>query len=359
MKVAIITITGGDNYGNRLQNYAVQTILQEKGIYANTIRNYQNIKKVKIFKIKKIIKEIIKKISGYKKYDNTLNRQRSFELFNKKYINFKYSISNYSIPKTICKEYDKIICGSDQIWNPNYKENSVVNFLYFSEKDNNIAFAPSFGSNTVPEERKEEYKNYINNIKYLSVRENAGKDIIENLTGRTDVEVLVDPTMLLTTEEWDKVARKPEELKSKKYILNYFLGEYYEKRRKEIEKIAEENECEIINILDKNSPFYKTGPSEFLYLEKNAFLVCTDSFHSCVFAILYNRPFVIFDREQKDIVSMKSRIDTLLSKFELKNRKFTGQITKENLLHDYRKAYEILEKEKEKANNFLKRALEI
>ena len=123
--------------------------------------------------------------------------------------------------------------------------------------------------------------------------------------------------------------------------------------------MARENNCEIINILDKNSPFYQTGPSEFLYLEKNAFLICTDSFHSSVFAILYNRPFIVFEREQKGLESMNSRIETLINKFNLKNRKFTGKITEENLQHDYTAAYEILEKERQKSNEFLKKALDI
>ena len=71
----------------------------------------------------------------------------------------------------------------------------------------------------------------------------------------------------------------PKQLKNDKYILNYFLGELSEQRKNEIERIAKENDCEIINILDKNGPYYETGPSEFLYLEQNAFLICTDSFH--------------------------------------------------------------------------------
>ena len=196
----------------------------------------------------------------------------------------------------------------------------------------------------------------MNGLNNISVREDRGKEIIQELTGRTDVEVLVDPTMLLNADEWDKVAKKPRELKNDKYILNYFLGELSEERNNEINRIAKENNCEVINILDKQSPFYQTGPSEFLYLEKNAFLICTDSFHSSVFAILYNRPFIIFDREDKE-VKMNSRIETLISKFKLVNRNYNGKITQENLEHDYTEAYKILEKEREKSNRFLEKCL--
>ena len=144
-------------------------------------------------------------------------------------------------------------------------------------------------------------------------------------------------------------------LKYKKYILNYFLGNLSDNKREEIEKVAKENNCEIINLLDKNSPFYECGPSEFLYLEKHAFLVCTDSFHSCVFAILYNKPFIVFERDD-NLMSMNSRIETLINKFKLENRKFTGKITKDNLKYDYKDAYKILELERKKAKLFLKKS---
>ena len=164
--------------------------------------------------------------------------------------------------------------------------------------------------------------------------------------------------MLLSAKEWDEVSKKPEQLKTDRYILNYFLGELSEERKKEIQRIADENNCEVINILDKNSPFYETGPSEFLYLEKNAFLICTDSFHSSVFAILYNKPFIVFDREE-NIVKMNSRLETLLSKFKLENRWYKGHITDELLKVDYTEAYKILENERKKSEDFLKRALDL
>lgn len=72
--------------------------------------------------------------------------------------------------------------------------------------------------------------------------------------------------MLLTSEEWSKLARRRKQLKTDKYILNYFLDELSEQRKNEIKRISKENDCEIINILDKNGSFYENGPSEFLYL---------------------------------------------------------------------------------------------
>ena len=188
------------------------------------------------------------------------------------------------------------------------------------------------------------------------MREDAGKQIFEELTDRKDVQVLVDPTMLLPSEEWDKVSKKPKQLKTNKYILNYFLGNISEERNNEINRIAKENNCEIINILDSKSPFYQTGPSEFLYLEKNAFLICTDSFHSCVFAILFNRPFIVFDREDS-MEKMNSRLETLLNRFKLEDRWYDNKIKEEQLKIDYTETYNILEKERIRAKEFIEKSL--
>ena len=355
-KIAIITKNDINNYGNRLQNYALQRFLQEisKENYIITIKNISQLNNDKDKRIKNYLKRI-KNIYAKKVIKKSDFRKKMFINFDKN-INFSKKVYD-KYHKIEEKSFDYFIVGSDQVWNYNFDMPSMY-FLSFSNKDKNISYAASFGIECIPQNLKKIYRNGLNNFKSISVREEAGKKIVEELTGREDVQVLVDPTMLLTAKEWDKVAKKPEQLKTDKYILNYFLGELSEERKEEINRAAKENNCEVINILDKNSPFYQTGPSEFLYLEKNAFLICTDSFHSSVFAVLYNRPFIVFDREDS-LVSMNSRIETLINKFNLKNRKFTGKITEKNLNHDYKEAYEILEKERKKSDDFLRKALEI
>lgn len=244
------------------------------------------------------------------------------------------------------------------MWNPNFGLVGNFKYLDFVINKTKIAFAASFGVENVPNETHAEYTKGLKKLNYISVREERGKEIVEELTGRKDVEVLVDPTMLLTAEEWDKVSKRPRMLKSNKYILTYFLGALSDERKKIINKVAKENNCDVINLLDKNNPFFECGPSEFLFLEKNAFLICTDSFHSSVFAILYNTPFLVYDREDNN-VSMNSRIDTLLSKFKLEERKYKGKITKNDLKCNYIEAFKILEQERKKAFEFLEKALDI
>ena len=348
-KVAILTINDDNNYGNRLQNYATQEFLKKENLEVETVENYG--KETEINYLKRKIKNIIKKflffVPKFKRYNK-------FKKFNK---NIKYSrihIKNAESEKKINSIYDSFFTGSDQVWNPTFGRMSDIDFLTFADKKKRNSFSASFGISEIPQDLKEYYREKLNELNHISVRENRAKEIIDEITNRKDTEVLIDPTMLLDSYEWDKIAKKPSQKKnSKKYILNYFLGEISDERKKEINRIAQENDCEIINLLDKKDKYYKTGPSEFLWLEKNAFLICTDSFHSSVFAIIYNKPFIVFNRED-DLKNMNSRLETLLSKFELQNRYYNGKITDNLLKIDYQNTYKKLEKEKEKADKFIK-----
>lgn len=345
-KIGIVTIIDNNNYGNRLQNYALERFLTQEGYNVVSYRNdsYSN-EKYHFFL------RNVKKIFTLDKENK--QRKENFKEFNK-YINItRKKITAYT-KEIYC---DKVIVGSDQVWNPSFGRLRDVDLLTFAKPEQRIAFSASFGINELPEEYKDKAKRELENFKAISVREDRGKKIVEELTGRKDIQVIVDPTMLLTVEEWDKVSKKPKQLNTDRYILNYFLGDLPEKRKKEIEKFAKENNCDMINILDKNSPFYECGPSEFLYLEKNAFLICTNSFHACIFSILYNRPFIVFNREGF-CKNTNSRIDTILGKFNLENRRFSNTISTEQLNVNYEGVKDILKKEKEKARKFLRDAIE-
>ena len=339
-KVGIITINGNNNYGNRLQNYALEKYLNEHNYIANTICVYDT---------KQILKNYIKKIIFLV---NRNTRKAKFYQFSKKNIKTKY-YTNYSF----VNKYDYFVVGSDQVWNPYFASYNSDMFLKFSNKDKNVSYAASFGINDIPREYIGEFKNGINNIRSISVRETQGKQIIEELTGRKDVEVLLDPTMLLTDTEWNKIIKRPRQYKGEKYILLYFLGNINENYKKEIYKFAKKNKLEIINILDKNNKYYNCGPSEFLFLEKNAELICTDSFHSSVFGIIFHKNFLVFDREDKE-KNMSSRIITLLEKFDLKERKYTkGEIKLELFRTDFDLVEKKLQMERTKTDNFFKNSL--
>lgn len=342
-KVGIITIYDENNYGNRLQNYAVQEVLKSMNFDVETIRNIN--------------------LENEKEYQEYLNkmlpeRREKFLEFNKENMSNSELIFHNNIDDKFHEEYDYFVVGSDQIWNHNYNDRfSDFVFATFAPIHKRISFSASFGVSNVSKEHHSRYDG-LEEMKAISVREDAGKDIVKDITGRDDAVVLIDPTMMLSAEKWSTVMKKPEQLKTDKYILKYFLGKVSDEKEKEIQRFAKENDCTVIDILDKDS-FFATGPSEFLYLIKNSFLVLTDSFHSCVFSIIFERPFLIFERDEVNMNNMYSRIETLLNKFELKNKKFNGKITEENMDSNYDFAKELLNNEQEKVRQFLYNALEV
>lgn len=354
-KIGIITINDFNNYGNRLQCYAVQEVLKDDGyivenIYNNGIGNF----KIIIREAKHIVKVIFNINNERKK----INRKKCFKDFNQKIKFSKFKIINNKVNKKLNEYYNYFIVGSDQVWNPFFENNSMADLLNFANAEKRIAFAASFGVDSLPKNKYNIYEKELQYFRAISVREKTAKNIIEKMNLEENVEVIVDPTMLLSAEKWDEVAKKPIQYQGQKYILNYFLGDLSIERKNEIYKIAKNNGYEVINILDKKDKYYATGPSEFIWLEKNAELICTDSFHSSVFAILYKKPFIVFDRIQHDSHKMNSRIENLIENFKLKNRKYNEKnITDENLKCDYTEAYKILDNERIVAKNFLKYAL--
>lgn len=348
-KVGIVTITSGNNFGNRLQNYALTNIIEKNGYICETIHN--NDKK----SIKALVKSFLKNTIFYKKYYRENNRNKSFKRFNKSYIKFSNEYVTNNDSKGIENKYDYFVCGSDQIWNLNYKENGFINFLGFCNSSKKISYSASFGSNFIPNDYNVMIKKWLMDYKAISVRENSGLDIIKHITNnKKNAIVTLDPTLLLDANEWKNVEKKPLYDVPNNYLLMYFLGELSDYDKNIIKIYAKENDLEIIDLYDKESKYYESGPSEFLYLERNAKIICTDSYHSCVFSFIFNIPFIVFERKEKGLVNMNARIDTLLNNFKLDGRKFDGKhISKENIIHDYKEGFDILNVEKNKSLNYL------
>ena len=346
-KVGIITITGLGNYGNRLQNYALQQAIETlPSCQCETLNNRSS-------RMKSYIKNII-----MPRHRELTPREQVFQKFNEEFMHFsEISINNISRDSRLL-EYDCLVCGSDQIWNSDYPENDRANFGYIFPEMNVISYAASFGTDTVVKAKKRKYAKYLNHLSAISVREEKGKQLAEQLTGRRDVCVHVDPTLLLTAKEWMNIEKIPELYNGERYILKYFLGEKNSELNRKLEDFAKSNNLLIIDVISKDSPYYNIGPSEFLFLERNAELIVTDSFHSCVFAMLYERPFIVAERKEKNLQSMGSRIDTLLRKFQLENRRYIEGDIEDKLHVNYSHVNEILVHERDASTSYLKKWLD-
>lgn len=354
-KIAIVSIYDLGNFGNRLQNVAIYKLLKNLNYEPEVIP-------VDIWSKKKYITRPIKNFFNIFKIQIGSARRLSFMDFNKNIKISKYKLllkSNKEVVNhSLSDVYDYFIVGSDQVWNPEFAGFGFYFLDFVKDNRKKIAFSASIGVTDISKEFANKMQLNLKKFNAVSVREKQANDLITSLTGRDDITTLVDPTMMIEAEEWNELARKPKQYNGENFILNYFLGEQSEERRKIISDFAKKMGYMVINILDKDDPFYASGPAEFLWLEKNAKLICTDSFHSSVFGILFNTPFLVFDREDTS-KNMSSRLDNLLDIFGLKDRKFIGKELTENRLDiDYSKAHERLAFEKKRGVDFLINAIE-
>lgn len=350
-KVGIISLCDNNNFGNRLQSYALKHYIEKLGFEVHPIWLENNVQGSRVKRLAAIIKNRIKKIKYHK-------RIRLFKKFTDIYLKPDYSIFLDNRIERLKDKYDYFAIGSDQVWNYNYTKNFKIFFGLSFDKVKCFSYAASFGVSSLRDDLKGNYKEGLEHLNYISVREIKGKEIVAELCNDLDVEVLVDPTLLLDKYEWGKIEKKPEFEIPSSYILTYFLGDLSEERKKEIYDTARKNNMQVISLMDKTGKYYNIGPSEFLFLIHQSSLVCTDSFHACVFSLLYDKSFLVFDREYKG-ANINSRIDNLLGSLKLKNRRFSGKIDVNNLEHNYEESYKLLEFEKEKSKLFLKRALNI
>lgn len=369
MKIGILTLNGFFNYGNRLQNYALQQFLRKiiPEVNVETIwyteDNYQVNKAIIDLKV---LRRYIFNRHGFRdnissgQYINEYFRQYNIKKFSDKYIQTKL---DYKIKKNLNNSYDYFIVGSDQIWNPKYID-CKNEFLQFAEENKRIAYSASIGLSDIkdiPKDKLDRFKKGLLGMNRISVREDAGAKIIKELVGQ-DVPVLVDPTLLLTKDEWDSIISRPVWYKDEKYVLLFFLSEVPTKIKDIVEKLAVEQDLKIINLMDKsNLDYYASSPDEFLYLIRNANLVYTDSFHGTVFSIIMGVPFVSCPRENAGM-NMNSRIDTLLKLFNLNDRKASrsNDYKIDNPLKiNYGDVHRILNRERELSKKYLMEALSV
>ena len=318
MKIGIVTWYKNGNFGGTLQAFALQTVLQRQG-YETEFVNYNEANKLTT-KIKRILKNIFVRI----KYPSSAISRKKIWKFVKKNMNESRFFNNYNKLKDYAKENYKVaICGSDQIWS-NINEINEFYYLTFMEKSKRIAYAPSIGVNKIDKEKEKKFKEYINDIKYLSVRETYGRNIIKKITGNS-AKVVLDPTLLLNSNEWRYFLKLPPPQNKSRYILCYFIS--YKKEYVDFaERLSKQTNLPIIYISSAKIKFgkpkqrSKCGIREFITLINEAEYVLTDSFHGLVFSINFNKKVAVFRRfNDNDIICQNSRIYSILEQLGIEN----------------------------------------
>lgn len=362
------------NYGGMLQSYALPLFLKKNNILAEQIcyvrtdewaftkADYSNIKKSSFLlrlKNKLLSKKYVKKICPKFK-----NRNRKFSEF-EKCIPHSQKVYNLESISQTNEMYDNFIVGSDQIWsfrcfNPTFFGEFV------SVNRRLISYAASAGKSVFLEKEKKYLRDALNRFEAISVREKDLVNTISSLISKKEIKSVVDPTLLLEKEDWDKITS--DNLIEEQYLFCYFLGSDT-RLRKLARKYAKMHGLKIVTIPFANQSFnsadfgfgdmglYDAGPSEFVTLIKNAECIFTDSFHATVFSLIYEKQFFVFDRIEHK--GMSSRLCSLTEMFECTERfcdsndKFDTNYLNSVLNMDYNREFTLFESEKRKSISFL------
>lgn len=329
-KTGIITFHRAHNCGSLLQSYAIQNVLrklnQENEIIDFSSTGQKNM--YSIFPKNNSLRAIIKNFV-YLFHYSTIKRHNSNYT---KFIadNLEISKEKYKNVEELEKsniEYINYIAGSDQIWNITIPDASDAYFLSFTQSKNKIAYAPSFGAKNIIEVSncQSKYSKYLSEFKHLSIRENNGRNWIKDMIGK-DVPVVLDPTLLLNQEDYNKISR-PSGIKGD-YIF-YYSPRYKANIDKFVKKISKKYNLPVIVFNSKEYYFrllnfkgfkmpYEQDPGIYLNLIKNAKMIITTSFHGTIFSTIYRKKFWVM--KNGDMYSTDDRVITLLKELAIEDR---------------------------------------
>ncbi len=331
MKIALITIHNVSNYGAVLQAFATKKILSQYGEvetlnYFNPHLPYQ----LDIIRFKPSIHGIKMAIHDILRLKDRNKVLKKFNNFLESNMNLSKLVTQDEIQNGVINDFDVYVCGSDQIWNPSLVskegkkgELDPIYFLNFANKNaKKISYASSTGGHRFTDsENEDKVKDLLKDFTTISVRESGAQEDLSQLLEREVFRVL-DPTLLLSKEEWFEALEIDKNDRSQKedYILVYRVPKD-PLMKKVVEFVVKKFGKKVVIIDQAFKPFINAdfhirdaGPVEFIELFANARFVITNSFHGVCFSINFKKHFVAVSG------GGSSRIESLLNFFGLKDR---------------------------------------
>lgn len=327
-KIGILTLSASDNCGSLLQAYALQTILQDRGDDVEIIDLVTPISK-KMYRVihpgyirypKMFFGQIIR-------YKDLIKQKRDYELFRQGQLRLtgqKYrSIDGL---KAVDGKYDVIVCGSDQIWNIYMRDFDEAFLLSWCIKSRRISYAASLGDQKDGRladmvERGFEYDRYA----AVSVREgSAARKFKEELN--KDVEICLDPTLLLHKDQWRKLIDK-NGIPKERFIFYYSYDYADDAKNQMVQRASSEtglpvyviNASRWIDGRERKYGFHifeQAGPLAFLALMDGCTYALVESFHGVAFAYIFQKEFWFLGRK----VRLDDRIKDLLEIIDKRDR---------------------------------------
>lgn len=352
MKTAIFTLPLINNYGGILQAYALQNVLFELGI-DNKVLNLRT-KEASFFSIN-YAKFLIAKtfISRYKnaKFE-ILRHDLDARKFIEKNIVLTDEIYGFSDLKHVCKDekFDAFVLGSDQVFNQgnfmNFGEYFSLGFIQNAVK---IAYAASFGGEFKGWKNLSTHRENLAKFRAISVREqNAIKICKEILNLKADF--VLDPTLLARREIYDKFCTNLDESSSQNTKIFAYILDPNEKTAQILDNASQKSGCKIAQVNDRAN---RLKIEEWLSAIKSAKFIITDSFHGCVFSIIFGKPFFAIINEARG----NARFHSLFDMLNLDNRVIKDVNFELNLEMNYDEIYKILDEKRKFSIDFLKQNL--
>lgn len=335
MRIAILTLPLNTNYGGILQAYALQTVLERMGHEVCLVEKRRKPVTLPLWKAPLVYgKRILKNVTG-----------RPFPLFYEQKVNREEPIVRQNTDKFISRyikrrivgdfseinesDYDAFVVGSDQIWRPKYFNDRIERaYLDFTEGWNikRIAYAASFGTDDweYTPGQAERCGRLLRLFDAVSVRESSAVGLCREHFG-IEAKHMLDPTMLLEKEDYIRLFENANMPKSNGTLLNYILDDTPEKTAL-TDRIAKERglvpfrvNSKVEDCLAPLSERIQPPVEQWLRGFYDAEFVVTDSFHACVFSILFNKPFLVVGNQKRGL----SRFVSLLGMFGLEDRLVT------------------------------------
>ena len=374
MNISLITFSRAKNYGGILQAYALYKFLENDGHSVQFIDYI--LERSNIYNKKQFVKRSTahSRIWGMNAITRFIWGRMYFGKIEADYMKFSSFIEKECTFSDRYFSYDELLknppvsevymVGSDQVWNSEYaprKELELPFYLPFTH-EKKLSYASSFGTNSIPDSHKDSVREYLSEFAHVSVREESGKKILEDIGICADV--VLDPTMLFDREFWLKKCNTP--IITKPYMLLYQVG-FDKKVYKTAREFARKLGLDLVILSMNRADIMKYGTSivmtpeveDWLSYINNASLVYTDSFHATVFSLLYHVPFVVNSASRKN---MATRISNLLKMVDMSNREMTdfnieNGLEKVGQAIDWEKADRLVQIERERSINWLRNAI--
>lgn len=322
MHIGITTFHNAHNYGAMLQAYGLQSALMCFGFAPQFIDYYpEGIDELnhKLTPIRNH-NDLLKRILVLAFHRKLSARYRYFEAFKNNNLLLGRRYRTLDEILTDPPEFDRFVCGSDQIWNVEQGLQPHFFLDYAPAGARRISYAPSFGVEHVAQCHDHTIRELLKGFSAISVREKSGAEIIRRITGKTP-EIVLDPVFLPAREQWDKVMKTPSI--EEDYLVFYSL-EVGRELSALVSTASRALDMPIV-VLGK-AGFYifrnkcilkiESGPAEFLGWVANAAALITNSFHATSFAIIFNIPFAVYPHATRntriehvlEVAGMRSRL---------------------------------------------------